>query len=209
MPDDVGGMPFPDGDEPDSRDHGAADEEFASLVFDEDFVRAAEIHEPSAVERMLAAAQARADAEAARARSGGGAADDESYDDGYAREGTGRDGELGPAFDDELEYGPYGRYGGALRPYRGQGRWHRPVAWLLAVLMGVGVVALAFTAVYRGAAGSRQTPAPPPTTSGADREAGSGADGGTTDNPAGRPGALPSVSADTSAPTASALPRSP
>ncbi|MEU8353072.1 hypothetical protein AB0C60_27790, partial [Streptomyces sp. NPDC048845] len=60
MPDDVGGKPFQDGDEPDSDSHGAADEEFATVVFDEDFVRSAEIHEPSAVERMLAAAHATA-----------------------------------------------------------------------------------------------------------------------------------------------------
>ncbi|MGW3628461.1 SCO2584 family spore wall biosynthesis protein, partial [Streptomyces sp. NPDC000880] len=57
MPDDVGGKPFPDGWEPDD-DRGGADEDFASVVFDEDFVRAAEIHEPTAVERLLAAAQA-------------------------------------------------------------------------------------------------------------------------------------------------------
>src|SRR5437870_1842888 len=56
---------------------------------------------------------------------------------------------------------PYGQYG-ASRTYRSSLRWHRAVAWVLAVVMGIGVVALAFSAVYRGAAGSRQDPAPPP-----------------------------------------------
>uniref|UniRef100_UPI000AEF2297 SCO2584 family spore wall biosynthesis protein n=2 Tax=Streptomyces TaxID=1883 RepID=UPI000AEF2297 len=55
MPDDVGGKPFPDGWEPDD-DRGGADEDFASVVFDEDFVRSAPVHEPTAVERLLAAA---------------------------------------------------------------------------------------------------------------------------------------------------------
>ncbi|PWS42147.1 hypothetical protein DKT74_23705, partial [Streptomyces sp. ZEA17I] len=65
MPDDVGGKPFPDGWEPDD-DRGGADKDFASVVFDEDFVRAAVVHEPTAVERLLAAAEARAQADAAR-----------------------------------------------------------------------------------------------------------------------------------------------
>ncbi|MGP4000419.1 SCO2584 family spore wall biosynthesis protein [Streptomyces sp. 8N706] len=204
MPDDVGGRPFPDGDEPDShRSHGAADEEFASVVFDEDFVRSARIHEPTAAERMLAAAQARAEAEAARARAGSGPADDEFYDDGYGPggdpdfyrddiDGFGRDA-------DDDGYGPYGRYGGSLRPYRSPARWHRPVAWVLAVLMGIGMVALAFAAVYRGAAGSRQEPAPPPATS--------GVDGPKVGQLTGQPGVLPSASADSAAPTVSAAPR--
>ncbi|MEL5957372.1 hypothetical protein AADR41_21855, partial [Streptomyces sp. CLV115] len=171
MPDDVGGRPFPDGWEPDD-DRGGADEDFASVVFDEDFVRAAEIHEPTAVERLLAAAQARAEAEASRARAGGGPMDDELYDEGYGPGEYSREG----AYDDPLDGddgaygsgGPYGRHGGALRPYRGAARWHRPVAWLLAVLMGIGMVALAFSAVYRNNSGSRQDPAPPPATTGVD-----------------------------------------
>ncbi|MGQ4427900.1 hypothetical protein ACN6LL_003032 [Streptomyces violaceoruber] len=57
MPEDVGGTPFPDGREPDDdHDRGVSDEEFASVVFDEAFVRAAAVHEPTAVERLLAAA---------------------------------------------------------------------------------------------------------------------------------------------------------
>ncbi|MFD6276419.1 hypothetical protein ACFWFI_12735 [Streptomyces sp. NPDC060209] len=198
MPDDVGGRPFPDGWEPDD-DRGGADEDFASVVFDEDFVRSAEIHEPTAVERLLAAAQARAEAEASRARSGGGALDDDLYDD-YGPDGVyGRERAFGDshdpddpdaAYDDDS--GPYGRHGGSLRPYRGSARWHRPVAWLLALLMGIGMVALAFSAVYRGAAGNRQEQAPPPVTSGVDK-----------------PGAVPSASADYSRPAVSAVPRTP
>ncbi|MFJ9676938.1 hypothetical protein ACIRP2_02610 [Streptomyces sp. NPDC101194] len=199
MPDDVGGRPFPDGWEPDD-DRGGADEDFASVVFDEDFVRAAEFHEPTAVERLLAAAQARAEAEASRARAGGGPLDDEHHDEAYGPGGLyGR----GSAYDDPLDpdddtygSGPYGRHGGALRPYRGAARWHRPVAWLLAVLMGIGMVALAFSAVYRNTSGgSRQDPAPPPATTGVDSA------------PGPVPSAIPSTSVGHLAPTASAVPR--
>ncbi|MFE4860366.1 hypothetical protein [Streptomyces sp. NPDC056670] len=163
MPDDVGGRPFPDGGEPDD-DRGGADDDFASVVFDEDFVRAAAIHEPSAVERLLAAAQARAEAEAARARAGAGAPDDELYDDGYDPYRPGRDPDDfgGPGLSGGAEAGPYGRFGGVLRPYRGRARWHRPIAWLLAVIMGIGMVALAFSAVYRGASSDHEDKAPPP-----------------------------------------------
>ncbi|MEO3973387.1 hypothetical protein [Streptomyces sp. CAU 1734] len=164
MPDDVGGRPFPDGWEPDD-DRGGADEDFASVVFDEDFIRSAKIHEPTAVERLLAAAQARAEAEAARGGSGGGAHDDPYDGDGSCdghRHGEDDD------FSCDDEDGPYGRHGGALRPYRSSARWHRPVAWVLALLMGIGMVALAFTAVYRGAAGNRQDQVPPPATTGVD-----------------------------------------
>ncbi|MEU9097563.1 hypothetical protein [Streptomyces sp. NPDC048361] len=169
MPDDAGGGPFPDGWEPDD-DRGGADDEFASVVFDEDFVRAAAIHEPTAVERLLAAAQARADAEAARARAGGGAPDDDPYDDGYGAYRPGRDADDlgGPGLSGGAEAGPYGRFGGVLRPYRGSARWHRPIAWLMAVIMGIGMVALAFSAVYRGASSDHEDKAPPPATSNVD-----------------------------------------
>ncbi|MFH8754434.1 SCO2584 family spore wall biosynthesis protein [Streptomyces atroolivaceus] len=199
MPDDVGGRPFPDGWEPDD-DRGGADEHFASVVFDEDFVRSAEVHEPTAVERLLAAAQARAEAEATRARSGGGSLDDDHYDDGHGPDGPhGRETAFGDfcdpddpdgAYDDE--HGPYGRHGGSLRPYRGAARWHRPVAWLLALLMGIGMVALAFSAVYRGASDDRQDQVPLPVTSGVDK-----------------PGVSPSASADYSRPVVPAVPRTP
>lgn len=199
VPDDVGGRPFPDGWEPDD-DRGGADEDFASVVFDEDFVRAAEFHEATAVERLLAAAQARAEAEAARTRAGGGPADDELYDDGYGPGGAyGRGSPYGDPLDhdglDDYDNGPYGPHGGSLRPYRGAARWHRPVAWLLALLMGIGMVALAFSAVYRGASANRQDQIPPPATTGVDSAPGSGV--------------APSASADLFRPTVSAVPRTP
>jgi hypothetical protein len=169
VPDDVGGKPFQDGGDPDdSVDRGGADEDFATVVFDEDFVRAAKIHEPTAVERLLAAAEARAEADAARSGLRGHSADDgrgsrhrrRAHDDDEDDEDTGTDGDSA---------GPYGAHGGALRPYRGSARWHRPVAWLLALLMGIGMVALAFTAVYRGASnGNRQDPGPQPARTGVD-----------------------------------------
>ncbi|MEV6250581.1 hypothetical protein AB0M38_31010 [Streptomyces sp. NPDC051742] len=164
MPDDVGGRPFQDGGDPeDSVDRGGADEVYADVVFDEDFVRAAAVHEPTAVERLLAAAQARAEAEAAKARAGGGPGEDDPYEGSHDHSGlTYEPDDIGD------DASPYGRHGGALRPYRGSPRWHRPVAWLLALLMGIGMVALAFSAVYRGAAANRQDPVPPPATTGVD-----------------------------------------
>jgi hypothetical protein len=198
VPDDVGGKPFPDGWEPDD-DRGGADEDFASVVFDEDFVRAAAIHEPTAVERLLAAAQARADADAARSR---------AYDDGYGSGAHAHE----PGYDDDCDacaegddprghdhgYGcgcghahPYGPHGGALRPYRPSARWHRPVAWILALVLGVGMIALAFTAVYRGASGSRDDQVPAPATTGIDKPSAS----------------VPSASAEYTAPPAAAVPR--
>lgn len=157
MPDDVGGRPFPDGWEPDD-DRGGADEEFASVVFDEDFVRAAEVHEPTAVERLLAAAQARADADAAGAR-GGPPPDDDPYGPGAPAPRDGHDDDpYGP-------HDPYGPYGGSLRPYRPGTHWYRPVAWLVALLMGLGMVALAFTAVYRSSSGGRDEQIPAPASS--------------------------------------------
>ncbi|MGW9042101.1 SCO2584 family spore wall biosynthesis protein [Streptomyces lydicus] len=218
MPDDVGGKPFPDGEEPDEHHHGShgkADEEFASVVFDEEFVRAARIHEPSAVERMLAAAEARAEAEAARSGPGFGP-DGDDPDELAPRRSRGRAGPGGDdydaygeddGYDDEYgeyrPYGPYGPYGGSLRPYRSSTRWHRPVAWVLAVVMGIGLVALAFSAVYRGASGRNQSPGPAPTSSGVDAPTTGGADHVRT----ARPG-LPSVpSAQSVRPSFTAVPR--
>nr|WP_157164688.1 hypothetical protein [Streptomyces typhae] len=211
-------MPFPDGWEPDDdRDHGDADEEFASVVFDEDFVRAAEIHEPTAVERLLAAAQARAEASEAEARRGrtrrrGTGSPDDDYDDYPYHDGYGPDdnGEFGPDYADYAEYaddaddrdfleGGHGRYG----RYRRYGRrnpkvrWHRPVAWMLALLLGIGMVAFAFAAVYRGAASGRQDRIPPPATTEIEQNAGP-ADAGT-----------PSASADFGQSPVPAEPRRP
>jgi hypothetical protein len=201
VPEDVGGTPFPDGWEPDDdRDRGGMDEEFASVVFDEDFVRAAVVHEPTAVERLLAAAQARAEAqeaEARRAHTRGARGDDERYEDGFGPDGDfGRDRDLDDPDDlDDTEI-LEGRYGasGYGRAYGKQVRWHRPVAWVLALLMGIGMVALAFTAVYRGASsGGRQDQVPSPASTGLEQGTGTG----------------PSASADYSQPPVSAVPRTP
>ncbi|GGZ71972.1 SCO2584 family spore wall biosynthesis protein [Streptomyces echinoruber] len=190
MPKDVGGTPFPDGWEPDDdHDRGEWDEEFASVVFDEAFVRAAVVHEPSAVERLLAAAQARAEAEARRAR-----AQSERHEDGLlaGEHGFGHD----PDFDDldDLDDADVlDRRHGLHGPYGKQVRWHRPVAWMLALVMGIGMVALAFTAVYRGASSNNRDRVPPPASTGVDR-------GGS---------AAPSASADYSQPAVSVIPRTP
>ncbi|MER6715590.1 MULTISPECIES: hypothetical protein [unclassified Streptomyces] len=191
VPEDVGGTPFPDGWEPDDdHDRGVSDEEFASVVFDEAFVRAAVVHEPTAVERLLAAAQARAEAseaEARRARTRG-----ERYDDGYGPDGHrdfGHDPDLDEFDDSDVLEDHYGGTG----PYSKQVRWHRPVAWVLALVMGIGMVALAFTAVYRGASSQREEPAPPPASTGVEQGS----------------GATPSASADYSQPAVPVIPRTP
>ncbi|MFF6995012.1 hypothetical protein ACFY93_08640 [Streptomyces sp. NPDC008313] len=169
VPEDVGGTPFADGREPDDdRDRGGWDEEFATVVFDEDFVRAAEVHEPTAVERLLAAAEARAEAteaEARRARLRGARGDDDRYDDGFGPDGHGGFG-YDPDFDDldDPDFAD-GRHG-APGAYGKVARWHRPVAWMLALVMGVGMVALAFSAVYRGASSGGQDPVPSPASTG-------------------------------------------
>ncbi|QKW06439.1 hypothetical protein HUT18_08515 [Streptomyces sp. NA04227] len=163
MPEDVGGTPPYDGPDPDdSHDHGGADEEFATVVFDEDFVRSAAVHEPSAVERLLAAAEARAQASEAEGHLFGRPGPGEDF--GPHHEGA--DGEFGYHSDlDEFYDGePDEDYG------HGYARWHRPVAWMLALVMGVGMVALAFTAVTRGASSpSRQEPGRPTTSSEVDK----------------------------------------
>jgi hypothetical protein len=179
------------------------DEEFASVVFDEAFVRAAVVHEPTAVERLLAAAQARAEAqeaEARRAHTRGARGDDERYEDGFAPDeggefGHGRD--LHDLDDAEVLEGRYGAPGMYGRPYGRGARWHRPVAWMLALVMGIGMVALAFAAVYRGASSGRQDQVPPPASTGL--EQGQEASAGTG----------PSASADYSPPAFSADPRTP
>lgn len=157
MAEDVGGSPYSDG-----ADHGGADDEFATVVFDEAFVRSAAVHEPSARERRLAAAEARLDSEAVP---------------GWALEPAGPDGydglplELRPhplGLDDDRIYTDpwvgagdaagrrralrrpgYGSRGALSRGQIAQQRWHRPVAWVLVVLMGVSLVAVAVAAVYR------------------------------------------------------------
>jgi hypothetical protein len=187
VPEDVGGTPFPDGWEPDDdHDHGVPDEEFASVVFDEAFVRAAVIHEPTAVERLLAAAQARAEASEAEARRAH--ARGERYDDGYSPDRHGFGSELDD-FDDPEALDGYGSPGTFGR----QVRWHRPVAWVLALVMGIGMVALAFAAVYRGGSSGNRDQVPAPATTGLEQGS----------------AAAPSASADYSQPPVPAVPRTP
>ncbi|MFJ9695368.1 hypothetical protein [Kitasatospora sp. NPDC101183] len=163
----MGGLPYPDG-----ADHGGADDEFATVVFDEAFVRSAAVHEPTAKERQLAAAEARFEPDAA----GSGWGYDSPPGDGLPLE-------LRPhpsGLDDDHFYpdpwsGP-GRAGGGRARRRGrrgydperargryvaQQRWHRPVAWVLAVIMGVSLVAVAVAAVYQGVGGSSGAPRRP------------------------------------------------
>ncbi|WNI15471.1 hypothetical protein [Actinacidiphila sp. ITFR-21] len=119
------------------------DDEFASLVLDEAFVRSALFHEPTARERMPAVAEGPALPQPGSGR--------------HRREPA-----AVPELDDDLAPVSDELYA-AGHPYRGGNtRWHRPVAWALAVVMGIGVVALTFAAVYRGAGGTRQPTAPPP-----------------------------------------------
>ncbi|MFF0381620.1 hypothetical protein [Streptomyces sp. NPDC004286] len=189
VPEDVGGTPFPDGWEPDDdHDHGVPDEEFASVVFDAAFVAAATIHEPTAVERLLAAAEARAEATDTDARRTHAPAD--PYDEGYGPDGSG----FGHDLDDDDPDGRYAHDGhdGPFGTY-GKIRWHRPVAWVLAVVMGIGMVALAFAAVYRGASSGTRDQVPAPASTGLGRDG----------------VAAPSVSADYSRPTVSAIPPTP
>lgn len=167
----MGGTPFSDGKEPDDdRDRGVTDEEFASVVFDEDFVKAAAFHEPTAVERLLAAAEARA-AEAELRRMS------------HGTEGFLHDFEDDPEDADDEPYPPGAR----------QSRWHRPVAWVLALVMGIGMIVFAFAAVYRGASGGSRDQVPSPAPTGLEQ-------GGAT---------VPSASAEYSPPAVSAVPRTP
>ncbi|WP_442802778.1 SCO2584 family spore wall biosynthesis protein [Streptomyces sp. 46] len=190
MPEDVGGTPFPDGREPDDdHDRGVSDEEFASVVFDEAFVRAAVVHEPTAVERLLAAAQARAEASEAEARRAHPRG--ERYD-GYGPDGRGVFGH-DPGLDEFDDPDVLEDHYDGTGPYSRQVRWHRPVAWLLALVMGIGMVALAFTAVYRGASSEREEPAPPPASTGLEQGS----------------AVAPSTSAEYSPPAVSVIPHSP
>ncbi|MFI9273801.1 hypothetical protein ACIGXM_24280 [Kitasatospora sp. NPDC052896] len=158
MAEDVGGLPYPDG-----ADHGGADDEFATVVLDEAFVRSAAVHEPSAKERQLAAAEARLEPEATVP--------------GWGLDPLGTDGvplELRPhpsgLEDDRIYTEPWvgaGRTGGrravrwpgySPRGQVAQQRWHRPVAWVLVMVMGVSLVAVAVAAIYRGTGGTGSAP---------------------------------------------------
>ncbi|MGP4111679.1 SCO2584 family spore wall biosynthesis protein [Streptomyces sp. 4N509B] len=226
MPDDVSGWPFADGEGPDGQERGAADEAFAAVVLDEDFVEAAAIHEPSAAERILYAALERAESEAAgeppyhpEAGLDPGMADvgamgeaDQDDDEGrfdrsdYMRylpeefredlRDVGDDRyDLGDEFRDEYRdeyreeddegpgFPPHAPYGvPAPRRFAGRSsslsagssspryahstwrmtRWQRPVACVLAVVMGISVIALALIAIQRAGSSQRGDTTPGP-----------------------------------------------
>ncbi|GAA1925498.1 hypothetical protein GCM10009716_37200 [Streptomyces sodiiphilus] len=177
MPDDLGGQPFPDGDGPDSRDHQTADEAFASLVLDERFVDAAEIHEPTAAERILYAALERAETDAPAEEhgfhrqpdldpggfeepSGRGSHTEDDEDASGHPDRTPHPGDEDTGFRSPSGYAPSPRPGvpPAWRPVR----WQRPVACMLAVVMGISVIAFALIAIQRAGSAQRTAPAPPP-----------------------------------------------
>ncbi|MQS08568.1 hypothetical protein [Streptomyces alkaliphilus] len=203
MPEDPTGQPFPDGEGPDSPDHGAADKAFDALVLDEAFVAAARVREPSAAERSLAAALERAEREAARERAepfpdgdplvydhpfadpaDPGAAFPEpgfghTYGYGYGlghglfpdagARVSGLGGVARPVGDGRRAGGGGGPdpVGAAARPpappARRPGRWQRPVACVLAVVMGLSVIAFALVSIDRdaGMGDPAGEPAPP------------------------------------------------
>ncbi|MEV6978026.1 hypothetical protein [Kitasatospora sp. NPDC093806] len=163
-------MPYPDG-----ADHGGADDEFATVVFDEAFVRSAAVHEPTAKERRLAAAEARFDPDAAALGWGfdtpagdglplelrphpSGLDDDHLYPDPWS--GPGRAAGRRPRRWRPAGFDPIGVRRGR---YVAQQRWHRPVAWVLAVIMGVSLVAVAVAAIYQGVGGAGDAPRRPET----------------------------------------------
>jgi hypothetical protein len=116
----------PDGLPEFGEDPEYAGDELSSVVFDERFVRAATIHEPSAAERTLAAApSAWTDAEDAP----GGPPTGEGF------------------HPSRLPGGPRKGRGDADGASGRVGWWRQSVAWVLALMMGIGVVAMAVTAV--------------------------------------------------------------
>ncbi|WP_327676850.1 SCO2584 family spore wall biosynthesis protein [Kitasatospora sp. NBC_00458] len=186
MAEDVGGLPYPDG-----ADHGGADDEFATVVFDEAFVRSAAVHEPTAKERQLAAAEARFEPDAAGSAWGyeapagdgvplelrpypSGLDDDHRYPDPWT--GPGRASGRKPRRWGRTGFDPLGARRGR---YVAQQRWHRPVAWVLAVIMGVGLIAIAVAAVYQGVGGAGGAPRRP--------ESGSSSPGNDPSPPAAEP----------------------
>jgi hypothetical protein len=127
------------------------DDEFASVVLDEAFVRSALFHEPTARERMLAVADGPALPPGRPGR--------------HRREPT-----AVPELDEDGVLASDELYA-AGHPYRGSNtRWHRPVAWALALVMGIGVVALSFAAVYRGTGNGRPPVVHPPSSGPVDSE---------------------------------------
>ncbi|MDI2127406.1 hypothetical protein [Yinghuangia seranimata] len=138
MPDSRG-PDHPDGPPEFGEDPERAEDELSSVVFDEHFVRAALIHEPTAAERLLSAAP--------QAPPGG---------DGVFPPQPGFDplvhrapGDLRGVKPRHVPNPPPGDEAGPPRT----AWWRQSVAWVLALLMGIGVVAMAVTAVAPGRGG--------------------------------------------------------
>lgn len=155
MPDSRGPEP-PDGLPEFGEDPEHAGDELSSVVFDEQFVRAARIHEPSALERLLAATPPAADAP-------------ESVDGGDPTDFANGPDDPFPLVEPRTspgfrpDTGVPVVYGPNEEPTSGRTSWWRQsVAWVLALLMGIGVVAIAITAVAPGR-GGQTPPAPQPT----------------------------------------------
>ncbi|WP_441246131.1 SCO2584 family spore wall biosynthesis protein [Kitasatospora sp. McL0602] len=178
MAEDVGGSPYSGG-----ADHGGADDEFSSVVFDEAFVRSAAVHEPSARERQLAAAEARFEPDTVAPGRGlepdglplelrphpGGLDDDHLYPDPFTGPGRAARAQRRASLR-RAGWGRAARYEAARRVggrHVAQQRWHRPVAWVLAVVMGASLIAVAVAAIYRstGGGGSDAPPRPEPAAS--------------------------------------------
>lgn len=158
------GPEFPDG--PDFPEF--SEDELSSVVFDENFVRAASVHEPSATERGAAIDSAPAPTSAAPERTDKKVERAERadwFDDGtYPPDGEDPWRARTVSSPESLSQSAHAHaptwFAGEpwARAARAT-RWRRGVAWVLAVLMGVGVVAMAVTAVYRS--GSSQSPGTP------------------------------------------------
>lgn len=161
-------------------DHGRADDAFAAVAFDEAFVRAALVREPSARERLLMVGPARLPLELV-----GTGPDDPVPADGADD----------PADDDgtPLELRPMRGFTPGLHgtPWQWQhpapaGHWQRVVARTMVVVIGMITVLVTAAAVYRAAGGPHggqlvppQGPAPAATTGAAAGSAGGSAGGGT------------------------------
>lgn len=158
MPDSRGPEP-PDGPPEFGEDPDHAGDELSSVVFDEHFVRAAKIHEPSALERLLAAAPPAGEvpdsADTPERRDLGDLAN--GPDDPFPL----HEPRTSPGF--RPDGGVPAAYGEFEEPPQGRSSWWRQsVAWVLALLMGIGVVAMAITAVAPGRTG-QTPPGPQPT----------------------------------------------
>lgn len=149
---DARGPEPPDGlpDFGDDPDH--AGDDWSSVVFDEHFVRAATVHEPSAAERRLAAASPTPPTPPTPPQPTDFGENpyrlhEPRPDDGFRHRAS-----------DDVPGGEHGDFG---TPIGRTTWWRQSVAWVLAVLMGVGVVAMAVTAVAPGRSG-QNAPSPQP-----------------------------------------------